>query len=55
LNRKEAFEYIEVATHERIKERCKYVLRNDFKDIDEVKNDIEYYEQVMKYIEENLK
>ena len=54
MNREEAFNYIEIAAHTRIKDRCKYVL-NDDQDIEIVKADIEYYEEVMKYIRENLK
>jgi hypothetical protein len=55
VNRDEAFGYIEVAAHERIKERCKYVLDMEQGEIIDVKTDIEYYEKVMEYIKENLK
>jgi hypothetical protein len=54
MDRKEAFDYIKVAAHERIRASCKHCLDNEY-DIESVKDDIEYYEDVMKYIEENLK
>ena len=56
MDRESALYYIEIAAEERIRIRCQYVLEDkNYIDIQNVKSDIEYYEQVMKYIRENLK
>ena len=57
MNKKEVLDYIDIATHNRIKERIQHCLSDEamLYDIMSIKSDIEYYEQVMKYIKENLK
>lgn len=56
MNRQEAFEYIKIAAEERIRARCKFIMMDEnFIDIEHVKIDIEYFQSVMKYIEDNLK
>jgi hypothetical protein len=54
MNRTEALEYVEIAAYNRIKERCKYILNQDY-ELKDVKLEVEYYEEVMRYIKDNLK
>ncbi len=52
--REEALGYVDIAAENRIKERVKFCIEEDY-DIITIKKEIEYYESVMKYIRENLK
>lgn len=54
MNKIDALEYVLIAIENRIKQRIENGLENNYTP-DQIMRELEYYQQVRKYLEENLK